>query len=240
MSHRIGKIRTERSNLARPGDVVNSPIVIANPINDAIYEDITSIVNWEKYNQLTSISIIREGIKLIYDTQGWSGLTSEEQFIASKYFVSSVSERNSVISEIDQKEYGEFIFKRNNEENSIKEFGSALYKKEPSDIDLALSNSNINFPNYQEYYYNFNSSIVNSWHSVTLPVEPNSIVLVSMDSTSNRRTGGIRQVGSSLDRTREINANSMFSMPVKVDSSSNIEIYADNQSITFYLTARLG
>jgi hypothetical protein len=240
MSHKIGKIKIERGNLVRTGEVVDPPVVITNSLNAAIYDDITSVVNWDEYNYLTSLSIVREGIKLIYDSVGWSGLTSEEQNIASKYFVASVSERNSIMSVDEQKEYGNIIFGRNNEENMAKPLGSALYDKEPGDVDSTLSNSNVNFPNYEEYYYNFNPSIFNTWHSVTLPVEPNSIVLVSMDSTSNRRVGGVRQVGSSNDRTREISANSMFSMPVKVDGSSNIEIYANNQSITFYLTARLG
>lgn len=240
MSHKIGKIKTAREVLVRAGDVINAPVIIATTLNDELYDDITSMLNWDKYSHLTGLPIVREGVKLIYDTIGWSGLTSEEQFVASKYFVASVSERNSILSVDEQKEYGENIFNRNNEENVTKPFGSSIYDKEPSEVDSTLSNSNIYFPNYREYYYNFNPSVINSWHSINLPVEPNSLVLVSMDSTSNRRVGGIREVGSTLDRTREINANSMFSMPVKADANSNIEVYADNNTVTFYLTARLG
>ena len=81
---------------------------------------------------------------------------------------------------------------------------------------------------------------MNTWHPITLNVEPNSIVLISMDSDSNRKLAGVREVGSVIDRTRTIDSNSMFSIPVKSDSNSQIEVYADSSNITFYLTAQIG
>ncbi len=240
MAWKIGKIKNERSTLVRVGDTVIPPTVISETLDLNLYDDITNIVNWDNYNYLTDLSNVREGIKSIYDSVGWSGLTSEEQIITSKYFVSSVSERNSVLSSDEQKEYGNSIFIRSNKENMKIPLGLSIHDKEPNIINLKLSKANTNFPNYEEYYHEFTPSILNTWHSATLPVEPNSIVLVSMDSSSNRKTGGVRELGSNLDRIREIDSNSMFSMPVKTDENSEIEIYANNNSVKFYLTARLG
>lgn len=241
MAYSIGKIKVERTTLVESGQQVDAPVVITETLDTNKYNDITSIVNWDGYGLVVStLDITRDGIKLLYDSIGWNSLTNEEKIICSKFFISSVSERNSVLSVDEQKSNGERIFNLKNDENDISVYGSVIYDKEPNEVDSALVSTNRNFPNYKEFFDSFSPSVISTWHTVTLNVEPNSIVLVSIDSNANRKVGGVREVGSNIDRTRTIDSNSMFSVPVKTDSNSQIEIYADNGSITFYLTAQIG
>ena len=241
MAYSIGEIKVKRTTIVRPGESIDAPIVITETLDTNKYNDITSITNWDEYGlRLSSLDITRGGIKLLYDSIGWGSLTDNEKLICSKFFVSNVVERNTILSEAEQKENGERIFNRKNSENSVTGYGSVIYNKEPNEIDSALINTNRYFPNYKEFFDSFKADFVNTWHPITLNVEPNSIVLISMDSDSNRKIAGVRQVGSTIDRTRTIDSNSMFSLPVKVDSNSQIEIYADNGSVNFYVTAQIG
>ena len=241
MAYSIGEIKVKRTTIVGPGESIDAPIVITETLDTNKYNDITSITNWDEYGlRLSSLDITRGGIKLLYDSIGWSSLTDEEKLICSRFFISNVSERNTVLSESEQKENGEIIFSRKNSENSVNGYGSVIYNKEPNEIDNALVNTNRYFPNYKEFFDSFSAQFINTWHPITLNVEPNSIVLISMDSDSNRKLAGVRQVGSVIDRTRTIDSNSMFSIPVKSDSNSQIEVYADSANITFYLTAQIG
>jgi hypothetical protein len=241
MAYSIGKIKVARTTIAGPGDQVDDPVVITETLDTNKYNDITSISNWDEYGlRISTLDITRAGIKLLYDSIGWSSLSDDEKKICSKFFVASVIERNSVLSDVEQKYNAEDLFIMKNKENNITKYGDSIYDKEPSDIDNKLINTNNNFPKYKEFFDSFSPSVINTWHTATLNVEPNSIVLVSIDSSANRKVGGVREVGSTIDRTRTIDSNSMFSVPVKTDSNSQIEIYADNGSITFYLTAQIG
>lgn len=240
MAYSIGKIKVERTTLVGPGQV-DAPVVITETLDTNKYNDITSIVNWDEYGlRISTLDITRAGIKLLYDSIGWSSLSDDEKIICSKFFVASVSERNSVLTAVEQKYHADDLFVIQNKEKDITKYGDLIYDKEPSDIDNRLNTTNNYFPNYKEYFDNFSPIVINTWHVITLSVEPNSIVLISIDSSANRRSGGVREVGSIIDRTRLIDANSMFSLPVKVDVNSQIEIYADNSAISFYLTAQIG
>ena len=85
----------------------------------------------------------------------------------------------------------------------------------------------------------FNGSVNGIWHEITIPAAPNTVVMVSVRNTSSRRYGGVREVGSDLDRKTLITANSSFTLPVKVSSESKIEVYRQNNKVKFHVTAQL-
>lgn len=90
MSHKIGKIRTERSNLVRPGDQVYAPIIsTGGTLNLEVYEDITSIDNWVVYGDVlcTDILQVRDRIKEELDAISWSGLTNTQKDIVIEYYL---------------------------------------------------------------------------------------------------------------------------------------------------------
>lgn len=245
MNYKIGKIKNPRTTLASAGDQVIPPVIITGGTLDTIiYNDVTSISSWDEYADITNLGIVRDGIKSIYNDLGWASLSEEEKKIASKFFVSSKSERDSVLTEDEQKGFAERMGERNNVEKESTKYGGLIYDKEPVDIGDILEDSNFYLPNYTEYFYEFSSPINNAWNTVTLSgsgVSPNSIVFISVDQTGNQeKSGGFREVGSTNDRKKSIAKKSGFAMPVKLNSNSQIEVYAEASTITFYLTSKLG
>ena len=247
MAYSIGEIKVRSNKIVRPGDSVDSYIVITETLDTDKYNDITSIENWDIHGiSYSNLDITRNGIKLLYDSIGWGSLTSDQKIISSKYFIATVSERNSILSTDEQKNYGQILFKEKNKQiedtngQPDTDYGDLIYDQEPSGVDSKLVNVNKNYPRFSEYFHEFSPSVLNTWHLYTLPVDPCSIVIITIDSTSRKRQGGVREVGSSLQRYKEVDQSTSFSMPVRADSNSQIEIYADSGTIVFYLTARLG
>ena len=63
--------------------------------------------------------------------------------------------------------------------------------------------------------------------------------MISIRNSSGKRYGGIRQTGSTLDRRFLVAANSDLSLVVKVDGDSKIEVFKQDNKISFNVTAQL-
>jgi hypothetical protein len=86
-------------------EVFGPPFIVDNIIKDG-YMDVSSIINWDSYGErLKDFNYIRDRIKFFVDTIGFQNLSYDEKYIAAKYFLVSKSDRDSVISEQDQKYY---------------------------------------------------------------------------------------------------------------------------------------
>lgn len=86
-------------------EVYGSPFLI-DDILKPNYEDVSSIINWDSYGErLKDFNYIRDRIKFFVDTIGFQNLSYDEKYIAAKYFLVNKTDRDSVISETDQKYY---------------------------------------------------------------------------------------------------------------------------------------
>jgi hypothetical protein len=129
-----------------PSSEVNGePFLVSNNILSG-YQDVSSILNWDKYGtRIKDYNYIRESIKNISASIGFNNLTQEEKIISARYFVVSKADRDTVLSEEDQKSYWELLVKfsqesRFNRWEHAKSYIS--YKLDPSSSsDLARSTS---------------------------------------------------------------------------------------------------
>jgi len=97
-------------------------------------------------------------------------------------------------------------------------------------------------PNYIETMSTaFNNSQDTTWqeHSLAAAGAPENAlcdIMIVNTHTSQKREGGVREVGSSLARKFDLNGGAMVCMQVKADLVKKIEIYSeDKTSIDFYL-----
>jgi hypothetical protein len=195
---KIGKLINAQTTLVPIGTSADPDIVIAETLDLAKYTDITSIINWDLYGlRISTMEITRMGIKLLCDLVDWSTLSEVEKVICARYFVTTVANRNSVLSEDEQKMYGDRLIKRDKKDKGETEYGNAIFDKEPSDVDSKIGNVNSSFPGYAEKFEEISPAALNAWHAITVTVEPNSIVFISADTASRDKTVGIREVGSS-------------------------------------------
>lgn len=129
-----------------PSSEVNgSPFLVGDNVTSG-YADVTSILNWDKYgNRVKDYNYIRERIKELTFSIGFNNLPLEEKIISSRYFVVSKADRDTVLSEEDQKSYWELLVKfsqesRFNRWEHAKSYIS--YKLDPvNSSDLARSTS---------------------------------------------------------------------------------------------------
>lgn len=94
MSHKIGKIKIDRTILAAQGEQVNPPIISTGGTLDlSIYDDITSIENWVEYGDVlcTDTLQVRDRIKEELDVISWSGLTNTQKDIIIEYYLKETS-----------------------------------------------------------------------------------------------------------------------------------------------------
>lgn len=99
MTHKIGKLKTERTILINDGEIVDSPIISVNGSLDLTkYDDITSMVSWDEYsdNLCTDRLQTRDRIKEILNSQGWSGSTDNDKEIVIKYYLKETNKEDSV------------------------------------------------------------------------------------------------------------------------------------------------
>jgi hypothetical protein len=129
------------------GDVYG-PAFLIDDTTPSGYSDISTIINWDNHgHMLKDYNYVRDRIKELTDSIGFSNLTLEEKIISSKYFVVGKSDRDSVISESDQKDYWDILItesqnSRFNRWEHAKKYIS--YKLTPiNSSDLAKSTSEL-------------------------------------------------------------------------------------------------
>jgi hypothetical protein len=90
MGQILGKLKTPNNKIFNETDVVNPDYIAVSgtTLDTTLYDDITSIENWDKYGELacTDYFQIRDNIIDIMTDLRWSGLTSNEKYIAIKYY----------------------------------------------------------------------------------------------------------------------------------------------------------
>jgi hypothetical protein len=99
-----GKPLTEYVSWSQ-GDVNGPPFIVGETLNP-IYQDVSSILNWDSFGEsVKDYNYIRDRIKYFVDTIGFQNLSYDEKYISAKYFVVGKSERDSVMSENEQYEF---------------------------------------------------------------------------------------------------------------------------------------
>ena len=86
-------------------DVFGQPFIISDDILEN-YTDVSSIINWFNYgDRLKDFNFIRDRIKYFVDIIGFNNLNLEEKIISAQYFLVSKNDRDTVLSEEEQKMY---------------------------------------------------------------------------------------------------------------------------------------
>lgn len=88
--YKIGKIKTIRTTVAAPGEVIDAPLIVSSGSLDLTkYDDITSIESWNEYGGIlcTDCLQIRDRIKYHFELVSWSGLTSAEKDIVISWYL---------------------------------------------------------------------------------------------------------------------------------------------------------
>ena len=238
--YKIGKLKIEPILLVNEGVEVSPNYIITTNLDLGVYNDITSIENWDIYGMLYlgDLMVIRNELTTLINQIGWGNLNGVEKLIGVKYFVVTKEKRDEVLSDDEQMEYGDILFKKNRNTKSV--VGDIFLNKTPNEISEFLNNSEGQFFNYLEFNTEFDGNYNNVWHQIQVPnVEPNSVVMISIRNSSGKRYGGIRQTGSTLDRRFLVAANSDLSLVVKVDGDSKIEVFKQDNKISFNVTAQL-
>lgn len=141
-----GKPLSEYSGWAS-SEVYGPPFVV-NEIIQSGYSDVSSIINWELYgSRVKDYNYVRDRIKFFVDNIGFDNLSYEEKTIAAKYFLVSKSDRDTVMSEIEQKGFWDLLVQYS-QETRFKRWESAKmfisYKLNPKDAsNLAKSTSDL-------------------------------------------------------------------------------------------------
>ena len=91
----------------------NTPFMISTATTLSGYNNVSSIVNWDKLSDMVDYrhSKIRKEIKDIYVAQTgttWSGYTTDEQKVLSKYFIVDKDKRDEVLTQEEQDNYNHF------------------------------------------------------------------------------------------------------------------------------------
>jgi hypothetical protein len=97
--YKIGKIKTDRVNVAVPGESVDAPLIVSSGSLDLTkYDDITSIESWNQYGDIlcTDCLQIRDRIKYHFELVSWSGLTgTEKDIVINLYLKESYKDDNT-------------------------------------------------------------------------------------------------------------------------------------------------
>ena len=239
MNYRIGKLKTAQEYILEQGDVITPQIIFTTELDLDLYHDITSIKNWDRYglNYFNDINLVRAEIKKLVNESTWGNLPLDEKIITSKYFVVEKDKRDEVSSELTQRQEVEKLFKLTRGTETI--VGDLLHDKTIVEIEDYLNNSVGELFNYKELNNIFDGLINGTWHTINVPAEPNTVIMVSITNTSGKKFGGVREVGSNLDRKTKISSSSSFTLPVRVSSDSKIEVYRENKKIKFHITSQL-
>lgn len=141
-----GKPLTEYSSWS--SSEVFGPPFIVNEILNPIYQDVSSIINWDTYgDNIKDYNYIRERINYFVETTGFQNLSYDEKYISAKYFLVGKVDRDTVLSEEEQYQFWEILITRSqqsrfNRWEQAKKYIS--YKLQPIDSsDLAKSTSEL-------------------------------------------------------------------------------------------------
>jgi UDP-N-acetylglucosamine transferase subunit ALG13 len=239
MAFKIGKIKIERTTLVQQGETIDDPIVIVETLDTGLYDDITSIENWEKYGSTITndMNLVRSEIKALVDSKGWGSMSNNEKKIATKFFVVDKSKRDDIATDDEQKDLADELVKKNLENKSV--VGGLLYDMTYDEITNYLSNNTAHLINFVELDEEIEGLYDGVWHEIATPAMPNTVIMVNIRNNNKNKSGGVRCVGSNLDRRREVKSKTSFAVAVKTSSESKIEIYRQDVDVTFHITAQL-
>jgi hypothetical protein len=127
-------------------------------VNDVLmedYEDISSIKNWDLYGtKIKDFIYNRDRIKELTNTIGFNNLSLDEKIISAKYFLVDKPDRDSVLSEDDQKKYWQnlVVFSQNSRqirwENAKSYISYELTPQNSSDLAKSTSELCNDYINY--------------------------------------------------------------------------------------------
>jgi len=137
MIYKIGILKNPPSTLSNSGDNTDPLIVVTEILDDILYNDITSIKNWDDigYKYIDDVKYVRDGIRTIVDDIGWGNLTNEDKIIASKWFCVDKILRDEVLTDSDQKKY-------------IDRIGGIQLRKKPSGFEEIYNSSKLDIDTY--------------------------------------------------------------------------------------------
>ena len=103
--YKIGKLKIEPILLVNEGVEVSPNYIITTNLDLGVYNDITSIENWDIYGMLYlgDLMVIRNELTTLINQIGWGNLNGVEKLIGVKYFVVTKEKRDEVLREIIQK-----------------------------------------------------------------------------------------------------------------------------------------
>ena len=119
--YKIGKLKIEPILLVNEGVEVSPNYIITTNLDLGVYNDITSIENWDIYGMLYlgDLMVIRNELTTLINQIGWGNLNGVEKLIGVKYFVVTKEKRDEVLSDDEQMEYGDILFKKNRNTKSV-------------------------------------------------------------------------------------------------------------------------
>lgn len=88
MSHRLGKIKQIRNTIVLEGESVDPEFIIGETIDTNLYDDITSIENWDIYGLKVCTDFLQVRSRIVDEINikgGWTGLTNTEKDVCITY-----------------------------------------------------------------------------------------------------------------------------------------------------------
>lgn len=247
---KIGRIKDyDENKVYRIDQNYPDPIIISEELDLSIYDDVTSIENWDKYQKYTDIETIRNGIYLLVDSISWVNLSTEEKNISSKWFVVDKSLRDEV--QTDDQQINNINRLINKQKKAKVEDFSEIYNSTKIDIDKYLEQIKIsNYIKSTDFTKNNSNGISTTSTNYTLmignefsEVSPGSYFLNFNCNISGPNTGtittsifindtlveGSENIWQSNDapgRSDSVNRNthSYINFPITISSLSNISI----------------
>jgi len=94
---------------------------------------------------------------------------------------------------------------------------------------------------YEEKWTTYNAVNAGVWEVLNIPdaLESSLLEIICFNETGSSQLFGVRQVGSGLDRSLQIDTQSSLTITVKTDNSKDIEVYTSDTSIKFIFSAQL-
>jgi len=100
---KIGELKQRQTRIYSDNEVVNPTYIFSLVIDNNLYDDITSNLNWSNIGSgYYDYNFVRTQISLYTNSNEWSGLTQDDKIIASKYFVVDKIKRDEVLTEEEQ------------------------------------------------------------------------------------------------------------------------------------------
>lgn len=122
------------------------------------YTDITGIISFDEVGPLLELKHfdIKHEIEALYDENQWSGYTSEEKIVLSKYFIADKAKRDEVLTQEEQDAYNHFVLYHHISDDVVERMGGELdYTITPKSIDYKKDLTNRLHPKntFNEYGY---------------------------------------------------------------------------------------